>query len=348
MSTDGDLGSADRAGNRRIVTVLMPVRNEGDHIASSVAAVTAQVLADADLELLVIDGDSTDRTPDVAAEAITAAGGAIAPTSRVLHNPGRIVPSSMNIGLAAATGAVIVRVDGHCDIPSDYVQRCLDLLDEHPEADCVGGALETVGQGWVARGIAAAQSSVAGVGNATFRTGSRTGCYVDTLAFGAYRRDVFARIGTFDEELVRNQDDELNFRLTQAGGKLWLDPTLVVRYHSRSSLRGLWRQYAQYGLYKVLVFHKRGAVASPRQLVPAVFVAAVTSTTVVGVLRRDPRWPALVLGPYSLVVAAATLDIARRDRRAALAVPAALPTMHVAYGSGILAGLWRWRHRLRP
>lgn len=347
MTPEADAPGVDATPPRRVVSVLMPVRNEGDHIASSVAAVTAQVLVDADLEVLVIDGDSTDDTAALAAGALRQAGAAITASSAVLHNPQRIVPSSMNLGLTTATGDVIVRVDGHCDIPADYVQRCLDLLDEHPEADCAGGALETVGQGWVARGIAAAQSSVAGVGNATFRTGSRDGRYVDTLAFGAYRSEVFARIGTFDEELVRNQDDELNFRLTQAGGKLWLDPTLIVRYHSRSSLRGLWRQYAQYGLYKVLVFHKRGAVAAPRQLVPAAFVVAAASSTTIGLLRRDARWPALVLGPYALVVTAATIDIARRDRRAAVAVPAALSTMHIAYGSGVLAGLWRWRHRFR-
>src|SRR6185503_15703914 len=127
--------------------------------------------------------------------------------------------------------------------------RCLELLDT-TGADCVGGVIVTEGTTDAARAIAAAQSSRFGVGGVAFRTGRDEPGPVDTLAFGAYRREVFDRLGGFDEELVRNQDDEFNFRLTQAGGKIWLDPSICSVYYSRASFRGLWRQYFQYGFYK--------------------------------------------------------------------------------------------------
>ena len=321
----------------------MPVRNEAGAIGPALQAVLDQRLDHGEVEVIVIDGSSTDTTVAEAEHTADAAGRQVT----IFDNPAGIVPISMNIGLRHATGAVIVRVDGHCEIPPGYVQHCLDLLDAHPEADCVGGALETVGEGAVARGIAEAQSSIAGVGNATFRTGATEGRFVDTLAFGAYRREVFDRIGGFDEELVRNQDDELNLRLTQDGRKIWLDPTVVVRYHSRASLRGLRRQYFQYGLYKVRVLQKRGTLASARQLVPTAFVLALGGSAALGLARRELRWPALVLVPYAVVVAAATADVARRDPPAAPSAAAAVPIMHLAYGTGFLAGFWRWRQGFR-
>lgn len=330
-----------------MVSIVMPVWNEADHISRSLGAVLRQRVRDWRVEVIVVDGDSTDQTVERARQQIHSGAGtavhADGVVARILHNPDQIVPISMNMALAEAAGDVIVRVDGHCDIPDEYAQRCLDLLDEHPEADCVGGTVQAVGHSWVARGIAAAQSSRAGVGNAKFRTGATNDCYVDTLAFGAYRREVFDRIGLFDEELVRNQDDELNLRLTQAGGRIWFDPTLVVRYHSRASLKGLWRQYFEYGFYKVRVLQKRAAISSARQLVPVIFVAATVTSLMVGLAKRDLRWPASVLLPYGALTIAAITDVARRDPAGACVVPAALPAMHVGYGSGFLAGIWHWR-----
>jgi glycosyltransferase involved in cell wall biosynthesis len=320
------------------VTVIMPIRNEEDAIGDALESVLTQDIRPDRVEVLVVDGRSTDRTRDVV-EAIAAAD----PRVRLLDNPAETVPTALNLGLAEATGEVIVRVDGHCVLPGDYLTRCLDLLDE-TGADCVGGMIATRGTTPVARAIATAQSSPFGVGGAAFRTGRAVPGAVDTLAFGAYRREVFDRLGGFDEDLVRNQDDEFNLRITEGGGVIWLDPALVTTYTSRATLAGLWRQYFEYGLYKVRVAQKHRRVPSWRHGVPLAFVLALLVTAVRSVVRRDPRPLAAVLIPYLVATGVASVSAARGDPDVLPLLPPAYATLHLAYGTGTLAGLWRFRH----
>lgn len=316
------------------VTVVMPVHNEAAFIERSLGAVLDQDGV-ARPQVIVVDGHSTDGTPE---RVRSVAAGRAAPVE-VVDNEARIVPVSMNLGLARATGDVIVRVDGHCVIAPDYLRRCLEAL-EATGAECAGGPMETVGETPVAAAIAAAQSSRFGVGGVAFRT-SEQAAFVDTLAFGAYRREVFDRIGGFDEDLVRNQDDELNLRLTRAGGRIWMDPSIRSTYFSRGTLAGLWRQYHGYGFYKVRVMRKHRTVPSPRHLVPAAFVAGATGALALSARRRSP-WPAaVVLVPYGVGVAASSVGAAHRTDTAAATVAAATVTMHTAYGLGWWAGALR-------
>lgn len=327
---------AAQAGGDPSVTVVMPVRNEGDFIERSLAAVLQQDDVGR-LDVVVVDGHSDDGTPHRVAEI--AARSAV--PVEVIDNPGRIVPISMNLGLERATGDVIVRVDGHCVIAPDYVRRCLDALAA-TGADCVGGPMATVGETAMARAIAVAQSSRFGVGGVAFRTSVEPG-FVDTVAFGAYRRGVFDHIGWFDESFVRNQDDELNLRLTRSGGWIWMDPSIRSTYFSRGTLRGLWRQYHGYGFYKVRVMRKHGTVPSVRHLVPAAFVAGTAAAGVTSLIRRS-AWPlAAVIGPYSVALAASSVSAANdSDQEVSSAtVAAATVTMHGAYGTGWWAGAWR-------
>jgi succinoglycan biosynthesis protein ExoA len=325
----------------------MPIHNEAQHIERSLSAVLAQDYPLDHLEVLVVDGMSTDgtryivanleiRNPKRRPEPVE--GSAI----RILDNPARIVPTALNIGLQHARGDVIIRVDGHCEIAPDYVRRCVEVLQEIG-ADCVGGPIVTVGETWVAQAIALAQSSFFGVGGVAFRTGRNRPGYVDTLAFGSYRREVFERIGGFDEELVRNQDDEFNFRLIQAGGKIWLDPSVQSIYYSRATLRGLWRQYFQYGLYKVRVIQKRGAVPSWRHIVPATFVVALLGSLFLTLMTHQPLWGLGVAGTYALANLLASFWTARQDWRTLPVLSPAFAIIHLAYGLGFLWGLWRWR-----
>lgn len=318
------------------VTVVMPVRNEAAFLDRSLGAVLTQVGV-ARPQVIVVDGDSDDGTTDRVRTLADRHGA----TVDVLVNDRRIVPVSMNLGLAHATGDVIVRVDGHCVIAPDYLHRCLEALRATGDA-CAGGPMATIGETGEAASIAVAQSSRVGVGGVAFRT-SEEAAHVDTLAFGAYRREVFDRIGGFDEDLIRNQDDELNLRLTRAGGRIWMDPSIRSTYFSRGSLAGLWRQYHGYGFYKVRVMRKHRTVPSPRHLVPAAFVGGVAVGAAASVARRSP-WPlTAVLGPYAAAVAAGTISAARssRDEVRSLTVAAAIVTMHAAYGSGWWAGIGR-------
>jgi GT2 family glycosyltransferase len=260
----------------------------------------------------------------------------------LVDNPGKIAPAGMNVGLSRAKGGVIILVSGHCEIAPDYVFRCVEIL-RTTGADCVGGPIVTIGETWIAQTIALAQSSIFGVGGVVFRSEGAKSGYVDTVAFGAYRREDFSRIGGFDEELVRNQDDEFNFRLIQAGGKIWLDPSIRSIYYSRANLRSLWKQYFEYGLYKVRVIQKRKAVPSWRHLVPAALVLALSAAFSLALVTLQPLWLFAIAGPYILANLTATLWTVRRDWRVFPLLPLAFLILHLAYGLGFLSGLWRWR-----
>ena len=322
------------------LTIVMPVRQEADFIERSVRAVLAQDYPGS-FEVLVADGASMDRTRSIL-EGLAAVDDRLT----VLDNPEGIVPTGLNRALARARGQVVIRVDGHCEVTPDYARRCVDALLTSG-ADCAGGILHTEGGSREARAVALAQSSPLGVGGARFRTGAGSPRYVDTLAFGAYRRDVFDRIGTFDEELVRNQDDEFNLRLTQAGGRIWLDPSSCTTYWSRASVRGAFRQYFQYGAYKVRVAQKRRTLPSVRSLVPALLVGALGAGVVAGAVRRDARLAAAPVAAYAAGTVAAAAVEARRDPGAAVLAPPAFAALHLGYGAGVWWGLWRWRRHFR-
>jgi GT2 family glycosyltransferase len=335
------------AERQPLVSIVLPVRNEAAFIERNLMALAAQTYPLDRLEVLVVDGQSDDGTQErVRAFAAAQQGCDV----RLLDNPQRIMPAGFNLGLAASHGEVVIVVGGHCTLAPDYVARCVETLRQ-TGADCVGGLIETVGETVEAQAIAAAQSSPFGVGGATFRMADAQPGYVDTVAFGAYRRDVFARIGGLDEELVRNQDDEFNFRLTQAGGKIWLDPAIRATYYSRSSLRKLWTQYYDYGLYKVRVIQKRGAVPSWRHLAPGSFVlAAAVGIGLFATTRRKLFLAPVVAYTATNLAFALATGLARppQGKRAqGLGIlpylPWAFAILHFAYGLGFLAGLWRWR-----
>ena len=316
------------------VSVILPVRNEANFITKSLRAVVAQDVPPDRLEILLVDGQSDDGT----AELVRRFAASTDVPITVLDNPARTVPISMNLGLSQASGDVIIRVDGHCIIAPDYVPRCLEAL-ERTGMECVGGPMETIGETATASAIAAAQSSRFGVGGVAFRT-STDPALVDTLAFGAYRREVFERIGTFDEAFVRNQDDELNLRLTMAGGRIWMDPTIRSTYFSRGTFAGLWRQYHGYGFYKVKVMRKHRTVPSVRHLVPAAFVLALGGSLALSGLRRSPVPLAAVLGPYLAGLTLSSVQAADAEARPA-PIALASATMHLAYGTGWWSGVFR-------
>lgn len=323
---------------RPYVTVIMPIRNEVAFIEHSLGAVLAQDYPMESMEVIVADGMSDDGSRDLVRKLA-----ANRTNVRLIDNPERIAPTALNRALLIAKGEVIIRVDGHSEVPSDYVSSCVRILDA-TGAECVGGPWRTVGDTKVTQSIALAQSSPFGVGGVAFRTGRKQGQFVDTLAFGAYRRDVFELIGNFDEELVRDQDEEFNFRLLQAGGKIWLDPSIWSVYYSRANLRSLWRQYFQYGFYKVRVIQKRRKVLSWRHLVPAVFVLSLAVSVLLALLTGRRRWLLSVSGPYIVANLGASIWVTRKKPRFFRFLPIAFATLHLAYGLGFIWGLWHWRY----
>jgi succinoglycan biosynthesis protein ExoA len=331
------------------VTIIMPIRNEASFVERSLGAVVSQDYPRDRIEIIVVDGMSDDGTREIVEQIIEkySAKDVIdseirnSPYIAILDNPSRIVPTAFNIALRHALGDVIVRVDGHCEIEPDYVRRCVTVLRQ-TGADNVGGLQRAVGKDQVGRAIAMATSSPLGIGGSRFHYADKPG-WVDTVYLGAYRREVFTSLGGFDEELVRNQDDEFNFRLIQAGGKIWLDPAINSIYFSRASFRTLWRQYFQYGFYKVLVMQKREAVASWRHLVPAAFVLAMVLGLSLALVFHQPSLLYIVSGFYAIIYTTASLWMARKDWKLFPLLPITFTIVHLAYGTGFLWGLWYWR-----
>lgn len=323
------------------VSIIMPVRNEEDFIEESLGAVLAQDYLRHRMEVFVVDGMSTDSTARIVQRLI-----AQHPDRSItlLSNPGRIVATGLNLALTLARGSVLVRIDGHCRIQRDYVSRCVAHLREDG-VDGVGGPITTVGATLVGQAISAAMSSPFGVGGSPFRTIKDRRLLVDTIAFPAYTRRAVEMAGAFDEELVRNQDDEYNYRLRGLGARLLLAPDVRSEYHSRTSLRSLWRQYFQYGYYKVRVMRKHFRQMNWRHFVPAAFVLVLLAGALLSPLNALARtlW-LLVLASYLFAAAAASVwTAARAGWRLLLPLPLAFAILHVSYGVGFLTGLVRVR-----
>jgi len=322
------------------VSIVVPCRNEAARIERTVESLLSGDWPHDRLEVLVVDGMSDDGTRDVLQRLA-----ARHPCVRVLDNPRRITPEALNLGIARSRGSVVLIAGAHAQYPSQFVSALVHRLLES-EADAVGGACRTrpANDTPMARAIALGLSHPLGVGNALFRTGVTEPRWVDTVPFGCYRREVFDRIGLFDVEMIRNQDDELNHRLIRSGGRILLVPDVTSEYYARDSLARLWRMYYQYGYFKPLGVRKVGGVVTVRQLVPGLFVlsliicamAASWSIWGVGAL-------AAVLLAYVLAVGVCCLRAVRRHGpRCAACLALVFPTLHVSYGLGYLAGVVRF------
>lgn len=318
------------------VTVVMPVRNEAALIRRSLDAVLAQDYPRDRIEILVVDGQSIDETVSIV-QAVAARDARV----RMLPNPGRIQARALNIGLDAARGAVIVRVDGHTIVAPDYVRQCVSLL-RMTGASNVGGPQRCVGVTAWGRAIAAAYRSPFGVPS-RFRVSRRAG-YVDTVYMGAWPREVFERVGRFDETLDVNEDYEHNYHIRRAGGRIYLSPDIRSDYYGRQTPGALWGQFFRYGRGKVQVLFRHPASARPRHLVAPAWVAAVVVGAILASFhRRFTRlWGALVLS-YAVASAAASIRAAESNRRELLPrLPVVFACMHVGWGAGFWCGVFRF------
>ncbi|MBN4051289.1 glycosyltransferase family 2 protein [bacterium AH-315-M05] len=259
--------------NNKRVSVVIPCRNEEKYIARCISSVINSDYPEELLEVLVCDGLSGDRTPEIVNQFASECS-----SVKYLVNEKQIVPYALNLGLKNATGDIIIILGAHAEVSPNYIRSCVELLDNNPEIGCVGGLLDNIYEDDISTVIAAAMSSPFGVGTAHFRTGLKEG-YVDTVAFGTYRREVFDKVGIFDEELVRNQDDEFNYRVIKAGYKIFLSKDIRAKYYVRSSFKNLYKQYYQYGYWKVYVNKKHRTITTVRQLAPLLFVLMLLTGT---------------------------------------------------------------------
>ena len=316
----------DDAATAPPVSVVIPVLDEERHLRDAVRQVLDQDYPGA-LEVVLALGPSTDGTDEVAAALATSD-----PRVRTVANPSGRTPSALNAAIRAARHDVVVRVDGHAEIPQDYVSTAVRTLAE-TGADNVGGLMKAVGRSPFERAVACAMRSRIGVGGGTFHVGGGAGP-VDTVYLGAFRRSALERVGLYDERYTRTQDWHLNLRLRQTGGTVWFTPDMEVTYRPRSSVRALARQYFQYGQWRRVVAREHPETMNARYLAPPVMVAGVTTATLLGLFWA----PALLLPTaYAVGVVAGGAAISGGEPpRTRLLTPVVLATMHWSWGVGFL------------
>jgi succinoglycan biosynthesis protein ExoA len=317
------------------VSLVIPVRNEGRFIEKCLESLAAQGYPRSQIEVVLVNDGSSDGTCELARHYA----GFGWHSFRLVENERSGTAAARNTGLGLAAGELVVPLIGHCELAPNYLSTAVATLEDQ-QAECVGGVIETVAPGLTGGAIAAALSSRWGVGNARFRVGAGAG-FVDTVAFGVYRREVFDRLGGYDETDDAGEDDEFNYRLLDDGGRIYLNPALRSRYHARDRLGEVVRQYYRYGRAKPAVLAAHPRQIRPRQLAPALLVGGLGAFGVLGLARGAWRPLRTALRLYTSFLAAGTTLIGLRRPASAPYLPAVLGSIHIAYGLGFYAGLWR-------
>jgi succinoglycan biosynthesis protein ExoA len=309
-----------------LVSVIVPARDEEKSIGATLTALRRQ--DHADLQVIVVDGGSTDGTVSVVQRHA-----AEDPRIELLDNPRQVIPAALNIALAAARGRWLVRMDAHSTVDESYVGDAVARLREGRWGG-VGGRKDGTGRTAAGRAIAAALGSRLGVGGSVYHYGTAEQT-VDHIPFGAYPTELVRRLGGWDERLVANEDFEFDYRVRRSGAALLFDPRLRISWDSRQTVRSLYRQYRRYGAAKVDVARLHPRSLRLRHLLPPVLVPYLAVS--VAVAWRRPRIGTALLAPYAAGLAAESVRIARTldDRAARAYLPAAFLAMHVGWGVGV-------------
>lgn len=325
--------------NQPSVSIIIPCRNESRFIKECVDSVLAQDYPVELREILVVDGMSEDGTREIL-RGISAR----EPSVRMLDNPPKITPCALNTGIKNAKGAVIVRLDAHAKYEGDYISKCVRHLLESG-ADNVGGNMITLppDDKIYSKAVVKVLSSRFGVGNSAFRTGLAKPGFVDTVFGGCYKKEVFEKIGLFNEKLARGQDMEFNLRLKKAGMKTLLVPEIVSYYYPKTGFADFLKHNFMNGMWAIIPFkYSTITPVSPRSLVPFVFVAAAAISAMVGIVLKSFVAPAIVSAPYAAVnlLFSSVIAAQSKDVRLLPAAAAAFASIHFAYGFGSAAGLF--------
>lgn len=320
-----------------MISVICPIYNEEKYIAKCISSILKQDYPKDEIEVLFIDGMSNDKTREIVKTYSSQY-----PFIHLVDNPDRIVPYAMNKGIIEAKGDVIIRLDAHALYPNNYFSVLVKQLTAL-HADNVGAVCRTLPANNTSKckAIAAALSSPFGMGNSYFRIGAKSIMKVDTVPFGCYRKDVFKRVGLYDTDLVRNQDDELNARLLKSGGSIYLLPDLVVDYFARDTLSKTGKMFYQYGLYKPLVNKKLGTPATKRQFFPVLFVLGLIFGAIFSLFSRYLFFVyVFILFVYFVLAISFSVKKSGNFKQIVYQVLSFI-TIHVCYGWGYLVGLYK-------
>jgi glycosyltransferase involved in cell wall biosynthesis len=322
--------------NQPFVSIIVPIRNEAKYIKLVVESILAQNYPSDRLEVIIADGMSTDDTRQIIHQLI---GYQPDCSIHVIDNPELIVSTGLNRAIKQANGEVLIRIDGHTEVAKDFVRQNVTLLQLHPEAWSVGGPLQCIGDTTFGQAVAKAMSHPLGIGNAMHHYSDFEG-YTQGAPFPAFRREVFDRIGYFDEDLVRNQDDNFNYRIIEAGGKIFISPLVKSKYFVRDSPKLLFKQYFQYGFWRIVTLKKHKHPTTIRQVIPTLFYISVFMFFLTGFLLRQLI---IALGlPLVYIALLSVIGISSSIKSGweiAWRVPVAMGIMHAGYAFGYFYGI---------
>jgi len=326
------------------VSIVVPCRNEKDHIGACVRSILAQEPPPGGFEVIVADGMSDDGTRGLLKRLV-----AEDPRLRVIDNPGGITPCGMNAGIREARGRYVAIMGAHTEYAPDYLRRCVEILEEHPEICCSGGPIVSRGKGIFGHAVAVAMSHPVGVGNAKHRFPNYEG-YAEGACFPMFRKQIFDQVGPYDENLVRNHDDDFNYRVARNGGKIFISPLASCHYSVREAPLPLFWQYFQYGYWRVAVLRKHRLPASLRQLAPVTFFLLMLVVLIVG-LFLPATWRltavALPVAYASMLITVGVGVAVKQSILVGLMFPIAAAIMHAAYAAGFIWGVINGRsHRV--
>lgn len=317
----------------KTVSVVMPVFNESRYIDKCIQSLLQQDYSKEDMEWIFVDGYSSDDT----VKRIEVYSAQYPELIRILKNPNKYVPYAMNIGISAAKGKYIIRLDAHSDYAADYISKCVYYLD-NIDADNVGGVAETKASGFVGNCIAKMLSSRFGVGNSEFRTNGNSG-YVDTVPFGAFRREVFLKYGGYDERLIRNQDNEMNYRIRKNGGKIYLADDIHLSYYCRDSINGISSMADKNGMWNVITMKLCPGAMSLRHFIPLSFVISIIGLFLLGFFSKWFWWFLLIeITMYIILDVVFSAKQAKTLKEFGMLL-LLFPTFHISYGIGSMKGI---------
>lgn len=330
----------DQQGMKPTVSVIIPCRNEQATITGVLKAVTDQTFPKDQIEMIVVDGLSTDDTRSEIAKFQASHPDL---KIRLVDNPRQTIPAALNTGIDSARGDFILRLDAHSFPENDYIERSVADLEKEKGSN-VGGVwlIRPGADTWMARSIACAASNPLGVGDALYRIGHVEGA-VDTVPFGAFRKALIGKIGGFDETLLTNEDYEFNTRIRKSGGTVWLDPGIRSNYVARKTLGELGRQYWRYGFWKYKMLRKHPESLRWRQAIPPMFVLIVLILLIISVGSEFARiLLILACGVYLIALLAASIPTATKaqDLKLIVGIPLAITTMHFSWGAGFLSSIF--------
>ena len=320
---------------KAFISVVMPIYNEEKYIENCIDSLLLQDYPQEYMEWIFVDGMSSDRTRELIEAYIEKHPKLI----KILSNPNKTVPYAMNIGIKEARGKYIIRLDAHADYNTDYISKCVYYLDT-TDADNVGGVAETKSKGFVGNAIAKMLSSRFGVGNSEFRTNGESG-YVDTVPFGAFRREVFEKWGGYDERLTRNQDNEMNYRIRKNGGKIYLSSDIKLSYYCRDSIKSISDMAVKNGMWNVITMKLCPGSMGVRHFIPLAFLLSLIILPITSIIYHPIWW--LFAFEMTLYFALDCLCSAKQASgiKEFILLVLLFPVFHITYGAGSLEGIMK-------